>query len=86
MTALDAPQSALDGLQAGTLDAAAFCRQARAVTLPPALPPRYGEVLASLLDRMESSALFEGESCSFSQHDLVAALEQWLGKARAFGA
>ena len=38
MTALDALQSALDGLQAGTLDAAAFCRQARAVTLPTALP------------------------------------------------
>lgn len=56
---------------------------ARAQTaLLAALPPRYGEVLLGLLDRLESSALFSEESCSFSQKDLVANLEMWVGKAR----
>lgn len=47
-----------------------------------ALPPRYGEVLLGLLDRLESSALFSEESCSFSQKDLVANLGMWVDKAR----
>lgn len=48
-----------------------------------ALPPRYGEVLNNLLDRLESSALFTEESCSFSQGDLTGALQQWIDKAGA---
>ena len=56
---------------------------ARAQTaLLAALRPRYGEVLLGLLDRLESSALFSEESCSFSQKDLVANLEMWADKAR----
>ena len=51
-------------------------------TLLAALPPRYSEVLLGLLDRLESSALFSEESCSFSQKDLVANLEMWADKAR----
>ncbi|SOD29303.1 hypothetical protein SAMN05518800_4898 [Variovorax sp. YR752] len=47
-----------------------------------ALPPRYGEVLLSLLDRLESSALFSEESCSFSQKDLLDNLQVWVDKAR----
>ena len=47
-----------------------------------ALPPRYGEVLQGLLDRLESSALFTDESCSFSQKDLLDTLQQRLDKAR----
>ena len=47
-----------------------------------ALPPRYTEVLLGLLDRLESSALFTDESCSFSQKDLVANLQLWVDKAR----
>lgn len=50
-------------------------------TLLAALPPRYGEVLLQLLDRLESSALFSEESCSFSQTDLLANLQVWLEKA-----
>lgn len=57
--------------------------QARASTeLLAALPPRYGEVLLNLLDRLESSALFSDESCSFSQQDLLANLQVWVDKAR----
>jgi len=48
-----------------------------------ALPPRYGEVLLNLLDRLESSALFSEESCSFSQKDLLDNLSLWVDKARA---
>ena len=46
------------------------------------LPERYAEVLNGLLDRMESSALFSEESCSFSQKDQLDALKIWLEKAR----
>ncbi|GKS96515.1 hypothetical protein [Acidovorax sp. SUPP2825] len=46
-----------------------------------ALPPRYAEVLHGLLDRLESSALFSEESCSFSQKDLLDSLQQWVDKA-----
>lgn len=57
--------------------------EARASTeLLAALPPRYGEVLLNLLDRLESSALFSEESCSFSQKDLLDNLQVWVDKAR----
>ena len=48
-----------------------------------ALPARYREVLFNLLDRLESSALFSEESCSFSQKDLLDSLQMWVDKARA---
>ena len=54
--------------------------RAQAAQLP--LPSRYGEVLNGQLDRMESSALFSEESCSFSQKDQLTALRVWLEKAR----
>ncbi len=37
----------------------------------------------NLLDRLESSALFSEESCSFSQKDLLDNLSLWVDKARA---
>jgi hypothetical protein len=40
-------------------------------------------VLLNLLDRLESSALFSEESCSFSQKDLLDNLQVWVDKARA---
>ena len=45
------------------------------------LPPRYEEVLESLLARFESAALFGEESCSFSAGDLRTQLGLWLDKA-----
>ena len=50
--------------------------------LQEALPPQYGRVLLTLLDRLESSALFTEESCSFSVDQLHAALAEWAVKAR----
>jgi hypothetical protein len=43
-----------------------------------ALPTRYGVVWSDLVDRLQSSANFSGESCSFSQAALVEPLRQWL--------
>ncbi|PUE31544.1 hypothetical protein [Limnohabitans sp. Jir72] len=47
------------------------------------LPDKFGVVLGNLLDRLESSALFSEESCSFSQKDLLDSLLVWADKARA---
>lgn len=66
--------------QPGTLGQ--LCDSAReARELQAALPPRFGEVLLNLLDRLESSALFSEESCSFSQKDLLDSLQLWADKA-----
>jgi hypothetical protein len=48
------------------------------------LPAVFEGALESILERLESTALFEGESCSFSQSDLLAALTVWLEKARSY--
>ncbi len=74
----------LQALRNGTQrvpDFSATARQLRG--LLDALPPRYNEVLLGLLDRLESSALFAEESCSFSQTDLLDSLQMWLDKAQA---
>ncbi|MEK9804147.1 MAG: hypothetical protein VW475_12150 [Curvibacter sp.] len=77
-------QAGLDALRSDGSTPAAFSSLARTQTaLLAALPPRYGEVLLGLLDRLESSALFSEESCSFSQRDLLDSLQLWLDKARA---
>jgi len=72
----------LNALRDGTLGAHAFSQQARAHTeLLAALPPKFATVLHGLLDRLESSALFDAESCSFSQRDLLDSLQLWIDKA-----
>ncbi len=79
---LEPLQTGLDTLRGDPGSTAAFCRFARAqAELLAALPPRYTEVLQGLLDRLESSALFAEESCSFSQRDLLDSLQLWLDKA-----
>lgn len=80
---LESLQGGVDAARAGELNLAGLGRQLRSVQLPPALPARYGEVLASMADRVEASALFSGESCSFSESDLLDAVQAWLDKALA---
>lgn len=46
------------------------------------LPGKYALVLNDLLDRLEASALFSEESCSFSQKGLLDNLQVWADKAR----
>jgi hypothetical protein len=76
--------AALTELQTGQLDTRRFVELARAQTeLLEQLPPRFAEVLHGLLDRLESSALFDAESCSFSQRDLTDSMRLWLDKAAA---
>jgi hypothetical protein len=83
MQELDAIQSGLDQLRRGALGAQAFSAQVRAHEgLLQRLPDRYHEVLSDLLDRLESSALFSGESCSFSQDGMLDNLQLWIDKAR----
>jgi len=75
--------SQLEQLRQGLGADQVFCTAARAQhDLIGALPARYGTVLHDLLDRMESSALFTEESCSFSRKDLIESLQLWLDKAR----
>ncbi|QTN28069.1 hypothetical protein HZ993_22965 [Rhodoferax sp. AJA081-3] len=82
-TQLDALQGALGQLRSGALTPHALSDLSRAQTiLLDTLPPRYGEVLLGLMDRLESSALFSEESCSFSQQGLLDNLQVWVDKAR----
>lgn len=71
-------------LKSGSLSISAFSTKARGQeALLQALPEKFGVVLHGLLDRLESSALFAEESCSFSQQDLWDSLQMWLDKAQA---
>ena len=66
----------------GELPAGDLARALRAETaLLTALPPRYAQALEDILARLESAALFSEESCSFSQRDLIDALDAWLARA-----
>lgn len=72
----------LAAARSGALSVSDFAHAARQThTLMQALPPRYEEVWLGLIDRLESSALFSEESCSFSQTDLFDSLTLWLDKA-----
>lgn len=78
-------QHQLDHFRSGRGPLADYVKAARDVSpdLLAALPPAFPEVWHNLLDRLESSALFAEESCSFSQKDLVDSLQMWLDKAAA---
>ncbi|MBS0390655.1 MAG: hypothetical protein JSS19_12205 [Proteobacteria bacterium] len=80
---LDRLQHDLQALREQRLSPHAFSAAARGHSaLLAALPPRYGEVLLGLLDRLEAGALFTEESCSFSHQGLADSLQLWLDKAR----
>ena len=75
-------QTALAQLRVESLDTTAFSASAQnQQALRNALPERFDEVLMQLLNRLESSALFTDESCSFSRHDLLDSFQLWLDKA-----
>lgn len=76
-------QAALQLLKAETLSVAGFSSLAQAQPrLRSALPARFNEVLMQLLDRLESSALFSDESCSFSRNELLDTFQLWIAKAQ----
>lgn len=75
-------RASLAQLRHGEMSAAQWAAQAQASRqLQAALPERFATVLHELLNRLESSALFSEESCSFSQGDLLDSLQMWLDKA-----
>ena len=81
---LESLKALLEGFRSGQTDLQTFATSARQVeALLADLPPRYGEVWRGLLDRLESSALFTEESCSFSQSELIQSLQLWIDKATA---
>ena len=80
---LDRMNTALARSQNGQLPQSEMIRLWRTESASLALPARFDEVLQPLLDRIEASALFSEESCSFSQRDLLDSLQLWAEKARA---
>lgn len=65
------------------VSASTLSEQTRASSeLLSSLPPRYGQVLLQLLDRLEASTLAAEESCTFSQQELRDNLYGWVDKAR----
>ena len=65
------------------ISASALSEQTRASgALLDSLPPRSGEVLLALLDRLEASTLAAEESCTFNQQELHDNLYGWVEKAR----
>lgn len=82
LAALEALQSGLTALRSDTMKASEFSELAQGQQdLLSALPARFADVLWQLLSRLESSALFTEESCSFSRNDLLDSLQMWLDKA-----
>ena len=85
-TALDTlarMRGALTACTQGSLPQSEMIRLWRSGSAELPLPEPYGQVLGQLLDRIESSALFNEESCSFSQKDLLDSLQVWADKAGA---
>ncbi len=75
-------RSALNDLRSGSLGVQTFSLMGRQQdALLQSLPPKFAPVWHSLLDRLESSALFSEESCSFSHSELLDSLKLWLDKA-----
>ncbi len=75
----------LQQMQAGKTKTADFTHAWREENpLLPQLPEKYHRVLDDLLMRLESSQLFSGEACAFSQTDLLNSLQTWLDKAEQY--
>ena len=84
IAAISTLRTALEALRSDTSTDRAFVQAARTQqVLFKALPPKFEEVWLGLVDRLESSALFSEESCSFSQTDLLDNLALVLDKAEA---
>jgi len=75
--------NALDACTRGDLPQQEMIKLWRSSGTSLPLPEKFGVVLGDLLDRIEASALFTGESCSFSQKGLFDNLYLWADKARA---
>lgn len=80
---LAALRQSLDARRSGTLSPDDFIvilhRDAR--PLCDALPEKFRGVLEDICMRLESSRLFSADSCSFSDKELLNALQTWIERA-----
>lgn len=65
----------------GSIDAL-ISQSTSAHELRSTLPAAFGTVIDNLTDRLQASALFTEESCSFSRTDLIDSLQLWVDKAQ----
>lgn len=79
---LTALASALAGARADGDCRRLIAEMARTQALLPALPAAFEPVLQGISQRLESSAAFGEESCSFSLTDLYNSLDTWIARAR----
>ena len=75
----------LAALDRGEIATAALVAQWREVAHGLNLPPRYVEVMETVLQSLESSALFDGHACGFDHPTLMAQLRQWLVACERLG-
>ncbi len=78
---LAAMREALDRHRAGALPADGLVRAWREQAAALTLPPVFGQAMEELLRRLEMSAVFAQDSCSFSSTAVTDQLERWLAKA-----
>ena len=77
-------EQALAAYEHDRISGGALCLVFRgAASTWPGLPARFAPVLESLLQPLESSALFSEESCAFSRTDLANSLNQWVTATEA---
>ncbi len=78
---LAAMRQALEAHLAGQLPVGDLVGQWRASATSLTLPPVFGQAMEELLRRMEMSAVFAQDSCSFSSTAVTDQLKRWLDKA-----
>jgi hypothetical protein len=81
METLARMRSALDQHTGGTLAAAGLVKAWREAAPALTLPPVFGQAMEELLRRLEMSAVFAQDSCSFSSTAVTDQLRRWLDKA-----
>lgn len=74
-------RSALDQHTGGSLPAAELVKAWRETATALTLPRVYGQAMEELLRRLEMSAVFAQDSCSFSSTAVTDQLRRWLDKA-----
>ena len=71
----------LEAHVAGNLSVSDLIAQWRTMAPLLTLPPVFGQAMEELLRRMEMSASFAQDSCSFSSTAITDQLKKWLDKA-----
>ncbi|MDQ0140037.1 hypothetical protein [Cupriavidus necator] len=79
--ALARMRAALDQHLAGAKPVQDLVREWRDAGRALTLPPVYGQAMEELLRRLEMSAVFAQDSCSFSSTAVTDQLGRWLDKA-----